>query len=347
MIGLPAPAMGTEIAPLLTQRRKAAIIVRILLQEGVDLSLTDLPESLQEDLTHEMATIRQIDRTTLEEVIDEFLAELDNIGITFPGGLSGALDALSGTISPSTANRIRKKAGVPLHANPWAVVEGLEVEHLLEVITQESPEVAAVVLSKLPVAKAAAILGKLSGPQARQITYAVSQTSGIDPETVQTIGTAIATQLANRPAVAFTDGPVQRVGAILNSSQAAIRDDVLEGLDETDATFAEEVRKAIFTFANIPTRIDPRDIPKLTRAVDQNVLLTALAGVSGADEKAAEFILNNMSQRMAQQLRDEVRDMGKVKAKEAEEAMGNIVSAIREMEAAGEILLLSDEDAEA
>ena len=36
-------------------------------------------------------------------------------------------------------------------------------------------------------------------------------------------------------------------------------DEVLEGLDAEDAGFAEEVRRAIFTFANIPARIDPRN----------------------------------------------------------------------------------------
>lgn len=345
---LPSIARNSSLSPNgtphLTKKRKAAIIVRILLQEGAELSLADLPEAMQEELTHEMGALRQIDRTTLNEVIEEFLAELDNVGVTFPGGLAGALDALDGSISPNTASRIRKKAGVPLHADPWSTIAGMAPEQLVDVLGQESIEISAVILSKLPVARAAQILGMLPGERARRITYAVSQTSSIDPDTVTTIGSAIATQLASRPAVAFDDGPVQRVGAILNSSAAATRDDVLGGLDEEDREFAQEVRKAIFTFANIPQRIDVRDIPKVTRAVDAAILVTALAGATGKDSEAGEFILSNMSQRMAQQLRDEITDLGKVKTKDAEEAMSAIVGAIREMEAAGELILLSDED---
>ncbi|WP_138465390.1 flagellar motor switch protein FliG [Poseidonocella sp. HB161398] len=333
--------------PALTQQRKAAIIVRVLMQEGTELDLSDLPEHLQELLTHEMGAIRQIDHATLDEVVQEFLAELESVGMTFPGGLAGALDALDGTISPSTAARIRKQVGVPVHKEPWTAIQGLESEQLMAVMENESDEVAAVILSKVPVPKAADILGKMESERARRIAFAIQRTSGIDPETVQTIGSSIATQLASRPALAFSDGPVQRVGAILNSTAALTRDGVLEGLEEKDSVFAEEVRKAIFTFGNIPMRIDPRDIPKITRAVDQAVLVTALGGAQGGgDEKAGEFILENMSQRMAQQLRDEVRDQGKVKSKDAEEAMGNIVAAIREMEAAGELILLSDEEEE-
>lgn len=344
MSQLPSFAMETGVAAPLSKKRKAALIVRILMQEGADISLTDLPDYLQEELTHEMGSLRSIDRETLDQVVEEFIGELDQVGITFSGGLAGALQALDGTISPVTANKIRKQAGVPLHANPWAVLESVPAEQLLEVIEQESYEIAAVILSKIPVAKASEILTKMPGEKARRITYAVSQTSEVDPDTVHTIGSAIAQQLANKPPMAFEDGPVQRVGAILNSTTSITRDDVLEGLEEDDQPFAEEVRKAIFTFANIPQRIDPRDIPKVTRAVDQAVLVTAFAGCSGADEKARDFVLDNMSQRMAQGIRDEMNELGKVKAKDAEEAMSAVVGAIREMEAAGELLLIADDE---
>jgi flagellar motor switch protein FliG len=137
---------------------------------------------------------------------------------------------------------------------------------------------------------------------------------------------------------------VERVGAILNYSAAATRDCVLKGLEEEDQVFADQVKKAIFTFTNIPARIEPRDIPKILRAVDQAKLIVALAGAKGADEKAVEFILANMSQRMAASLRDEMAALGKVKDKDAEEAMGLVVNAIREMEAAGEIFLVAEDE---
>lgn len=130
----------------------------------------------------------------------------------------------------------------------------------------------------------------------------------------------------------------------MNYSASATRDAVLKGLEEQDQVFADQVKKAIFTFTNIPARIDPRDIPKILRAVDQARLVVALAGAKGEAEKSAEFILSNMSQRMAASLRDEMANLGKVKDKDAEEAMGEIVAAIREMEAAGEIFLVAEDE---
>jgi len=139
---------------------------------------------------------------------------------------------------------------------------------------------------------------------------------------------------------------VERVGAILNVSPSLTRDDVLQGLEAEDAAFAAEVRKAIFTFVHIPARLAPRDAPKITRLVEQPLLVTALAAATGKPglEAAAEFILANISQRLAQGLREEIGARGRVKDKEAEDAMTAIIAAIRTLEASGEIALVQPEE---
>ncbi len=338
---------GMDPMPLrrLTKRQKAAVIVRLLLAEGIELKLSDLPEELQTELAQQMSSMRFIDRVTLKSVVDEFVEEIESVGLSFPGGLEGALNVLDGTISPATVARIRKAKGFNFTGDPWETIAGLDPSRLLPVLEEESVEVGAVLLSKLKVSTAADLLGRLPGPRARKLAYAISLTGSVEPAVVDRIGRAIAEQLDAQPLKAFSDGPVERVGAILNFSPAATRDDVLEGLDAEDQAFAEEVRKAIFTFANIPDRIDARDVPKITRDVDPAVLITALAGAMGGPlAPAAEFILGAMSKRMADQLREEIANVGKVKPKEAEEAMGTIVSTIRDLEAAGEVLLLAGDD---
>lgn len=344
----PGPAI-TASAPAgaprpLNRKQKAAIIVRLLLSEGVKLSLTNLPEEVQAELAQQMATMRFVDRATLKSVIAEFVGEIEDVGLSFPGGLEGALSVLDGTISATTAARIRKAKGFTLRGDPWETIAGLDPEQLLPVLEEESVEVAAVLLSKLKVSLAADLISRLPGPRARRVAYAVSLTGSVAPEVVERIGRTLAAQLDAQPAKAFADGPVERVGAILNFSAAATRDEVLEGLDAEDAAFAEEVRKAIFTFANISERIDPRDIPKVAREVDQAVLITALAGAADDLADTVEFVLSAMSKRLADQIREEMEALGQVKPKEAETAMSAVVSAIRELEAAGEIVLIAGDE---
>ncbi|MFK7835454.1 MAG: flagellar motor switch protein FliG [Sulfitobacter sp.] len=344
----PLPEISGGGAPRkLSRRAKAAIVVRLLLNEGADIPLEELPDELQVSLTQQMGEMRLVDRDTLSAVIDEFAAELDQVGLSFPPGIAGALDSLDGKISPHTAARLRKEAGVRQFGDPWGRLRELGPEALLPVLENESIEVAAVMLSKLPVALSAELLGRLPGPQARKITYAVSLTNAVTPEAVDRIGLSLATQLDAQPKRAFDEDPVERVGAILNSSTSLTRDDVLTGLDETDQGFANAVRKAIFTFGNIPSRIAPRDIPRIIREVDPAQLIVALAGAEAAGfATSRDYVLENMSGRMADQLREDIEGKGKVKPAEAEEAMASVVDTIRGMEQSGDLLLIIEDDEE-
>lgn len=337
-----APASSN--VTVLSSREKAAIIVRLLLAEGAPLPLSALPEHMQAALTEQMASMRMVDRDTLAAVVAEFLGQLEQVGLSFPGGMEGALSMLDGHISPSAASRLRRMAGASGKVDPWERIVPLPVERLLPVLEDEAVEVGAVLLSKLPVSKAADLLGKLPGDKARRVAHAVSLTGNIDPDTVRRIGLALANQLDAQPPKAFESGPEERVGAILNVSSAAVRDALLDGLTADDAGFADRVRKAIFTFGHIPARVAARDVPKLVRVVDQPTLVTALAGSLGTLAPVADFILGNMSQRMAQGLREEIAARGKVREKDAEAAHNTVVEAVRRLEADGEIQLLRDDD---
>ncbi len=337
----PAELIPKSLDPL----AKAAIVVRLLIKEGADLPLEELPEELQARLTRQMGRMGLVDRATLDAVVQEFADQLNGVGLSFAHGIAGALMTLDGQISPQTAARLRREAGVRQAGDPWARLRDLPTEDLVEMITAESTEVAAILLSKLSVPRAAELLGALPGPLARRITFAISQTGSVTPQAVDRIGLSLAMQLDQRPVLAFKDGPDERIGAILNQSATATRDDVLSGLDEEDATFATSVRKAIFTFAHIHERLGALDVPKLIRVANADDLIIALAGATEGDvAKSRDHLLDNMSTRMADNLREEIEDKGKIKPADAEAAMNNVVASIRELETNGELELIVPED---
>jgi flagellar motor switch protein FliG len=343
---LSPPALSS---PPLTRRRKAAMIVQMLLEDGNTLPLGKLPEALQLILTDELGTLRRVDKATVTAVAEEFTAELESVGLMASGTRDGAIVTLADHLSPVLADRLRRQLDSVRNGDHWPIIVDLDVEQILAIMRAESIEICAVTLSKLPVGKAAEVLSKTPGDRARRITYAMSQTENIKPDAVRRIGATLAADYANPRDIAFEKAPVQRLGAILNSTAADTREDVLEGLGGTDPEFASDVRKAIFTFKDIAPRVKPTDIPNAIRNVDNDVLVAAIAAGLAGDEAlaaSAEFILGSVSQRMAGQLREDAEERGRIKKDDAEKAMAAITTVIREMADGGVITLIDPDEPE-
>ncbi|MFZ3583835.1 FliG C-terminal domain-containing protein [Loktanella sp. DJP18] len=332
----------------MSRRRKAALIVQLLISDGNKLALSTMPDHVQEDLAREVGAIRLVDRDTVNAVATEFADLLDAVGLSAPGNVDAALEALAGQISPHLADRLRDQLDNRNGRDPWLRLQNLTTDEVVRILAQESIQIGAVLLSKLPVSRAAEVLGLLPGERARRITFAVRQTADIAPDAVLRIGHALVSDYCRTRVTAFDKAPVERVGAILNSSPALTREDVLTGLDESDADFAKDVRKSIFTFEDIPDRVRPIHIPGCLRVIEGGDLSTAIAFAllsGGRREAAANFILDCVSQRMASTMKEEASERGTVKSVDGEAAMNAISAAIRGLADDGTSTLI-DPDAE-
>ncbi|WP_411838802.1 FliG C-terminal domain-containing protein [Paracoccus sp. ME4] len=330
----------------LNQRQKAAVIVRLLLDDDEVAGLDRLDSGAQTLLAQEMAGMELIDRATRDAVITEFCDRLESVGVTFPGGLDGTLAMLGQRLSEDSTDALRRTAAITGQSDPWTRLCALPKEALIALANAESVELVALMLSKLPVEAASATFLALPRERARVVAQAMSMTSGVTPAALKRVGLVLLQAAEALPKPAIATPATDRMGAILNFATADLRDDVLGALDERDMEFADGVRKAIFIFAHIPARIEPRDVPKIVRELDQATLVRALAAPSEADAMAADFILSNLSQRMSDGLREEREALGKPRAKDVEEAMTEVVSAIRRLQEDGQLVLKMPQDDE-
>lgn len=329
----------------LSARQKAAIVVRVLLQDERELSLEALPGEVQAALVREFAGMGMIDRATRDDVVAEFCDTLEQVGVTFPEGLGNALALLGGRISSDCADRLRRVAALSGDGDPWDRLLALPVAPLADLAASEATEVTAVLFSRLPPARAAEVLAVLPAARARRIAHAMSLTGGVEAGALRRIGLALVQAVEAMPNPALGGAPAEKVGAILNHASPALREEMLNGLDSDDRAFAADVRRNIFTWANIPARVEARDVPRILRRVDQAALVKALAGaVAPEDAAVAAFILASVPSRMADALRDEIEALGTVPAAQAEAGMADTVASIREMEAAGDIVLVVPEE---
>jgi flagellar motor switch protein FliG len=339
-----AAQRALNVPAQLTAKQKAAVIVRLLLSQNVSPALDRLTLDMQRDLARVMGTLGPINRATLAEVVHEFTDRLDTLALTSPKGLAEAIALLEPYISPVARDGLRAEAEAGDPTDPWRRLAAYGPERLRPLLLSESAEIAAILLSKLGVAKAATLLAGLPEQRAQVIAHAVSLTSTVSPQTVERIGLHLLTQMLAEPEPAFRASPVDRVGAILNAVNSGVRESLLGGLETRDAEFAGEVRRAIFTFHHIPKRIDPGDVPRILRRVDPDALTRAIAFGFETAPETVDFLLANMSRRLAEQIRIDAENTVKPSPEDGEAAMVEVVKAIRDLEEDCEIRLIPPED---
>ncbi len=321
---------------------KAAMIVRLLLKDGADLPIKSLPEPSQIRLTRALGALPAVSQATLDTAAAEFVEELEAMALTATGGMHGAIDVLRDQLSHAAAEKLANEAGADDPTHAWRRIAALPSEAQSEILQSESTEIAALTLSKLPVARAAELLGLIPGDRARRIACMTSQIDDLSTEAAARIARALVADYCTTPAPVFDRDAVDRVADMLNATGRARREEVLEGLDADDADFAQAVRKALFVFANIPDRVEPLDIPKVVKLLNPEQMTAAIGyglATPGDDSAAAEFILDNLSKRMATQIREEVEDAGTVDQESAEEAQAALIQSIRDLADGGEIAL--------
>ncbi len=348
---MPKHGAGDALGPMhditptsMTRRQKAAVIVRLLLAHGVSPGIDKLSPAHQSVLARAMSGLGQIDRATLSEIVGEFTGALDNLALIMPRGMHDALEILNPHISAMARDGLKADAAIGDGTDPWPRLAAMDAAQLRPILDEESAEICAILLSKINVAKAAALLSDLPPERAEVIAHAVSLTDTILPETALRIGEHLHAQIVAQPKATFDTGAAERVGAMLNAVGTASREAVLAGLDTRDAVFADGVRRAIFTFQHIPKRIAAADIPRITGAIDGDTMVTALAAGLQTAPLSVEFILENMSRRMAEQMRDEAEAMSTPKEAAGEAAMQAVIAAIRGLEEAGDIRIRHEDE---
>ena len=107
----------------------------------------------------------------------------------------------------------------------------------------------------------------------------------------------------------------------------------MEALEVKNQEAAERVRALMFTFNDL-AKMNSAGIQTLMRVADKSKLGLAL---KGANEEIKELFFNNMSERAAKLLKEDMEALGMVKLRDVDEAQMVIVSQTKELVDKGEI----------
>ena len=211
-------------------------------------------------------------------------------------------------------------------------------------LRNEHPQTVAMVIAQLPntplAAKVMELLeAELQADVAMRIAMMGQTSPDVVKEVAQVMERKLETVLQREWAAA---GGVRSLAAILNAANRSTERNILEHLGNENDEVANEVRSLLFVFEDI-LKLDDRSIQMVLREVDSKDLGLAMRGAS---TEVQSKILDNMSQRGAEMLREEMEYMPPQRRRVVEEAQTKIVGVVRKLEDSGELVISRGGDAE-
>jgi len=128
-------------------------------------------------------------------------------------------------------------------------------------------------------------------------------------------------------------GGVQGVSDMMNHLDPEHRARLMKNIAERDPSLAEKIESQMCTYEHLAT-VDSKQLALLVREVSRTKLVAALRG-SSEDVKSAIF--GGLSKRHAEELQQEMKDLGPQMKRNVEEAKAEILEKAKELEAAGKL----------
>ena len=323
------------MAEEMTGVQKAAILLITLGPEKSAEIFKHLKEEEIEELTLEIANTRSISPQVKEEVIDEFYQVCLAQQYIAEGGIGYAKELLEKALGEDEAAKVIGKLTASLQVRPFEFIRKTESSQVLNFIQDEHPQTIAMILSYLSPSQAAQILGGLSPELQADVAKRIAQMDRTSPDVIK-VESVLERKLSSLINQDYTiAGGVDSIVAILNAVDRGTEKRIMESLEIDEPELAEDIRKKMFVFEDI-LLLDNRAIQRVLRDVDNNTVGVAL---KGANEEVQSVIFNNMSQRLAAMIKEDMDYMGPVRMKDVEEAQQQIVGVIRKLEDAGEIVI--------
>jgi flagellar motor switch protein FliG len=320
----------------LTGKQKAAVLLVSLGPELSSLVFKHLRDEEIEELTYEIASLDKVMPEIREKVDVEFSQLAQARRYITQGGIEQAKEILEKALGAQKATEIIQRLTASLQVRPFDFARKTDPAQLLNFIQHEHPQTIALILAYLHPEQAAVILSALPGESQVEVAKRLAILDRTSPEVLEEIEATLEKKLSSFATQDFTmAGGLETAVSILNRVDRSTEKTIMEALEEDDPELAEEIKKRMFVFEDIVT-LDDRSIQRVLREVDSRELALAL---KAASEEVAERIYKNMSKRAAEMMREDIEYMGPVRLRDVEEAQQKIVSIIRKLEEAGEIIV--------
>lgn len=215
-------------------------------------------------------------------------------------------------------------------------LRGLDPNTISRFLRSEHPQTVAVIVAHLDARQASAVLSSLLPDVQADVLLRIAKLEHIPAGVIQELDKVLQRELRATGALETDQvGGIKAVAEILNNVDHGSEREIMGHIEDANAQLAEEIRQLMFLFEDLCS-VDNCDMQTILREIATEDLKLALRTAS---EELKAKILNNLSQRAAEMLREELEIMGPVRITDVEAAQQKITQVAKRLENEERIVL--------
>ncbi|CDL82202.1 flagellar motor switch protein FliG [Xenorhabdus cabanillasii] len=325
----------------LTGTEKSAIMLMTLGEDQAAEVFKHLNSREVQQLSIAMAGMRQISNQQLAEVLAEFEEDAGQyaaLSINANDYLRSVLvKALGEERASSLLEDILESRDTTTGIE---TLNFMEPQMAADMIRDEHPQIIATILVHLNRGQAADILAMFDDRLRNDVMLRIATFGGVQPAALAELTEVLNNLLDGQNLKRSKMGGIRTAAEIINLMKSQQEESVIEAVRTYDGELAQKIIDEMFLFENL-IGVDDRSIQRLLQEITTDSLLIAL---KGCDQALRDHFLNNMSQRAAEIMRDDLATRGPVRMSQVEAEQKAILLVVRRLAESGEMILNGGDD---
>lgn len=221
----------------------------------------------------------------------------------------------------------------------WAKLSQQDGTLIASLVQSESPQVIALILSRLAPDAAAHTVRALPRTLATDALKRLLNLGAVHPAALRAIEMALENSLTQSKSGKLSGGH-EHVARIFDSLDSGSESTLLSSLDSAEPGAGEKIRALMFTFEDLAA-LDPGSLQTILGSIDRAVLTVALKGAAPA---VSDAFFKNVTQRAADLLREDIAAVGPVRRSEIDAARAEVLQVARALVKRGDLLPQNQDD---
>jgi flagellar motor switch protein FliG len=295
-----------------------------------------------ETLARQIAATSRVDAVEARKILDEFGDRFGNLEIKRArGGVEAAREILNAAFGEEKASKILSRAVPEAAPGPFAFLNDLSFNQIAGLLRKENIITLSLVMSYLDPAQASRLLESLPESQRGAIVLRMARTEKVSREVIAAAENTLQEKLRRigKDESEEMDGR-SALADILRYMDLSDERRLLENLEDSDPSLAEQVKEKLYTMDSV-LHLRDRDLQNILLPMKEKDIALLLKGQTS---EIRERINGSLSSRRRLLVADEGDIMGAVPRSEADAAVKAFLEEIRKGEDEGSYIIIREED---